>query len=152
MKTTKLLSGVVSILIFLAFTLGYAEEKKAYVPKDDEEIYGTWANTDYGVGFRGVKLVISPDGKFTEYGTETSTRPTLSGTFNITKKWTDSNGENIWYKATFDAEQVQTIYYHIIRISESGTVMEYEYSSIDYPTKIDPNDLESQNYTIRYRQ
>jgi len=31
MKTTKLILGVLSILVVLAFTLSYAEEEKAYV-------------------------------------------------------------------------------------------------------------------------
>jgi hypothetical protein len=152
MKTTKLILGVVSILVVLAFTLSYAEEEKAYVPKDDEEIYGTWVNADYSVGTSGVRLVIGSDGKFAEYGTETSTRPEWSGTFNLTEKWTDSSGESIWYKAVFSVDQTQTIYYFLIRISDSGTVIESEFRSITYPTKIDPNDLRSTNYTIRYRQ
>jgi hypothetical protein len=38
MKTTKLILGVVSILIVLAFTVSFAGEEKAYVPKEDEGI------------------------------------------------------------------------------------------------------------------
>ena len=145
MKTTKLISGVVSILVLLAFTLGYAEEEKAYVPKDDEEIYGTWVNTEYDWLSRAQKLIMYPDGRVEYFPKESDTSPTFAGTFTIIDKWTDSE-ESIWYKLHFRGDWFR---YELDKISNSGTTWEYVSNPAYYPVEIDPT---HPNYGIHYRK
>ena len=145
MKTTKLISGVVSILVLLAFTLGYAEEKKAYVPKHDEEVYGPWVNTDYPGGWQQCQKVINYPEQFELFNKPTDKTPAYRGPYTIIDKWTDSEG-NIWYKSR--ALCAYGIYL-LQKISSSGSIYEYVSSDSDYPTEIDTND---RTYHIYYRK
>jgi hypothetical protein len=150
MKTTKLISGVVSILVVLAFTLGYAEEKKAYVPKDDEELYGTWVNEDYSGGLFGMrKRSIHPDRTWEVFNFATDTTSGWRGTVTITDKWTDSEG-NIWYKTYLERADREGIEdYRLCKISSSGSAYEYVTSHVDYPTEMDSGHY---TYRIYYRK
>lgn len=143
MKTTKLVLGVLSVLVVLAFTLSYAEEEKAYVPKDDEELYGTWVNEDYSGGLYGAqKITIHPDGTYETFMKATDTTlESWKDTFTIIDKWTDSEG-SIWYK--IHCEGASGPAYSLARISSSGSVYEEVSSHGDYPTEMD-----SGHYTYR---
>jgi len=149
MKNMKLISGVVSILIVLAFTLGYAEEEKAYVPKDDEELYGTWVNEDYSGGLSGSqKRSINPDGTCEIFMKVTDTTlESWKGRFTIIDKWTDSQG-SIWYKIHYEITSGPTDY-SLARISSSGSVYEEVNSKADYPTEMDTGHY---TYRIYYRK
>jgi hypothetical protein len=146
MKTTKLISGVVSILVLLAFTLSYAEEEKAYIPKDDEEIYGTGVNTDYSLA-QMQKMIVKPIEiiRFSSATDESSYQYML--TFTIIDKWTDSEG-NIWYR-TENKDTFGLVYYVLYKVSSSGSILEYVWSHYEYPTEIDPNHVE---YRIFHRK
>lgn len=156
MKNTKLSLSVLSILIVLAFTLSYAEEEKGYVPKENEEIYGTWVNEN----MRCKKFILKPDGTWAEYNEVSDTEPAksgsylLSGTFVIEDRWTDSEG-NIWYKRKWwlGAKEIRhdsyPFGYSLVRISDSGKIGEFHWAYGDYPDEIDP---EAPNYFIYYRK
>ena len=77
-----------SILILLLSVVGYAQEK--YVPKDNEELYGTWANEKMQF-----QKPMNFKGGFKDYVRIEDATPMGVGIENITKKWTDSEG-NIW--------------------------------------------------------
>ncbi len=66
-----------------------------YVPKANEEIYGTWIND----GIRYQKLVVFAGG-VKEYFNAADAEPDMVTTEQISAKWKDGDG-NIWYK-TFD--------------------------------------------------
>ena len=66
-----------------------------YVPKANEEIYGTWINE----GIRYQKLVLSA-GADKEYFNVADAEPDMQATEQISTKWIDGDG-NIWYK-TFE--------------------------------------------------
>ena len=48
MKTRNLILSVILIFAVLVLLISCAPGKKAYVAKENEEIYGTWVNTEYG--------------------------------------------------------------------------------------------------------
>ena len=55
----------VLVLIMLTSVWGFAQDK--YVPKDNEELYGTWTNSKYGVlPMTWQKIVVTADG-YKEY-------------------------------------------------------------------------------------
>ena len=146
MKRTKVILSVVSILVVLTLTVSYAEQKKGYVPKDDEEIYGTWVNTDYSLG-RMQKMIVKPSEiiRFSSATDESSYQYML--TFTIIDKWTDSEG-NIWYR-TENKDTLGIVYSVLDKISSSGSILEYVWSHYEYPTEIDPNHVE---YRIYHRK
>jgi hypothetical protein len=150
MKTTKLISGVVSILIVLGFTLSYAEEEKAYVATETEEYYGTWVNPEYkpkAFGGFPVKRVYNSDGTWEIYYLEEMTTPTWRGFYTIIDKWTDSEG-SVWYKVASETRGGAYKDKHLVKISNSGNTYESA-ESYDYPAEIDPT---HPNYRIYYRK
>jgi hypothetical protein len=119
------------ILIFLFFLGSCGTVKKAYVAKEYEEYYGTWVNTEFND-----RQIINPDGTYEHYYGK-SNKPRWYGTFTITDKWTDSEG-NIWYK-TIVVNQIGVSRYVLNRINKSRGVWEYVYFSNDYPNELNPN-------------
>lgn len=119
-----------------------------YVPKENEEIYGTWVNTDNSGGYtEEQKIVIAPGGcKF--YGMAAFEIHSGNDMHTIVEKWVDSEG-NIWYKRHIDTSYGEWI--ELDKISDNGTTLEYVISFITsrLPTKIDPN---HKDYRIYYRQ
>jgi hypothetical protein len=147
MKTTKLISGVVSILVLLVFAVSFAEEQKGYVPKEDEEIYGTWVNTDYSGGTdRFQKYVHHSDGRVEVFSFARGTAPSYEAKRQLTRKWADSEG-NVWYEATW--ERLFWGGYELIRISKDGDTLESIYDLGNYSTEIDPSHV---NYYIYHRE
>jgi hypothetical protein len=149
MKARTLASILILVLAILIIVGNCATGKKVYVAKEDEEIYGTWVNTDYNYTGRWAKGVFHPDGTFVTYQADSSITPYYFGTFTITEKWTDSEG-NIWYKI-ISIDQIYTIYYELHKISNNEMTWEYVWSNSDYPKEIDPDDTTS-NRKIYYRQ
>jgi hypothetical protein len=120
-----------------------------YIPKPNEELYGTWIN-EKAVPQRVVIFA----GGFKQYYQIADTVPTYSeGTLEIENKWQDAQG-NIWYKSLATdlpgGEKFQTL----VKISKSATVYErvyaevFEFSPKNYPTRIDPK---SGTYDIFFR-
>lgn len=123
-----LILGVVSILLLLAFTLSYAEEKKAYTPKDDEEIYGTWVNTDYSLA-QLQKMSVKPSEIIRSASATDESSYQYMLTFTIIDKWTDSEG-NICYK-TENKDTYGLFYYVLYKISSSASTLEYVWSHFE---------------------
>jgi hypothetical protein len=103
---------------------------------------------------------MSPDGTFGDYASSSATAPFRKGTAQISKKWTDPDG-NVWYQ-TYDkftlcpipGLKTQTLW----KINESGTTAEFQWivahdfnpaaNPDGYPTQLDPS---SHNYLIYSR-
>jgi hypothetical protein len=135
-------------LAVVAFILAGCAKGK-YVPKPNEELYGTWTNEEMS----HQKTVNHPDGKFEDYFSVSDTTPFRGGTTEIVKKWTDSEG-NVWYN-TCDTFTTGSVKGHKVqnlwKISKSGTVAEFVWSEVGqfdpskFPTTIDPK---GNNYFI----
>ena len=135
----KSLLALAFIVTIVAFSGNAVAEEKAYVPTQDEELFGTWVNPDYNTESEPAKTVLNPDGTSLSYGTEDSTlgRP---GKFSITDKWSDSEG-NVWYKYsyTFKMGGYSETRYQLVRISNSGKTRESVYSRAECPKELDSN-------------
>ena len=129
----KSLSALAFILTVVAFSGNAVAEEKAYVPKQNEELFGTWVNPDYK-GLPHQKVVVHPDGRFERFTQQWFKEPTTKFSYKITDKWTDSEG-NIRYKVRLSSPIYA--YYNLCRISSSGKTMEYVLDRTDYPTEID---------------
>jgi hypothetical protein len=152
MKTGMTVLGATVILLSLILLGGCATGK--YVPKPNEEIYGTWINEKMSAQ----KYVVTPDG-WKQYLKITDTHPYSEGAWAIASKWTDKEG-NIWYKsfgAIAAGPYAGFKHSWLHKFSKSATVWESVWSSPTneqeaatptYPTKIDPN---SSEYNIYYR-
>ena len=137
--------SLILALIFSLLLIGCASQQ--YVPKEDEELYGTWVNTDYsGAYFEEQKIVIYAD-KIEKHSLASIDIPPEKGKHTIIDKWTDSEG-NILYKRK--AEGVY-MWFELDKISRDGTTLEVVYSFVfdKYPTEIDPN---HKDYRIYHRQ
>jgi hypothetical protein len=142
MKSLLALAFIVAIVVFLGNAVA---EEKAYVPKDNEELYGTWVNPDCK-GFPHQKLVIHPDGKIGLFSQQWINEPTFTQSYKIKDKWTDSEG-NICYKVQASHPNFES--YQLHRISNSGKTMEFMRLRTDYATEIDPDKL---GYRVYHRQ
>ena len=143
-----------TILALLAFnrSQSYASDKKTYVAKENEELYGSWVNEDYNGSSRYAIFEWKADGTFIVHRKTTDEIPFEDGTYTITDKWTESNGD-IWYKTTWDIYYFGRSGYMLICISNSGSTLESANSFSDYPTQIDPSNKNYQTYMgIRYRK
>ena len=108
-----------------------------------EELYGIWKNEDYNttdlvLQGRYAKLVFNQDGTLAIYNSTTAKTMWLMGPFEITEKWTDTDG-NICYKlsSTLKGAFSTEPYYWTVSISNSGKTLEYGFSSSDYPNEKD---------------
>jgi hypothetical protein len=137
----------------LACLRSFGDDKEKYgfyVPKKDEEIYGTWVNMTYPGDSRQYpqKIVLHYWGEWEEY--RDATQDTfLSGTFVLVDRWTDSEG-NIWYKDYVWARNGLHPNFELDKISKDGTVWEYVFASHDFPTA---DNMNSKNpyYRVYYR-
>jgi hypothetical protein len=123
----------------------FACHSQKYSAKPDEELYGTWINPK----FTPQKVINSADG-FMDYILGSDTKPFEQGTEQIESKWADKDGV-IWYKAvgtyTIGGEHPGLKFQQLIKISGSGKVLEsalspvLDFSSKNYPTKLDPTNI-----------
>jgi hypothetical protein len=148
MTIRRIFLAVLGSLLCL-FLLGGCGQGK-YVPKANEEIYGTWINEK-----TGAKIVLSPDGSFGDYSLSSATTPHRGGKYKISRKWTDSEG-SVYYEVfstfTFDKAKwdIGTTLRNLEKVSKPGTVLEWNwvYATSDVPKAIDPK---GNNYLIYYR-
>jgi len=148
MKTGRLIVCLILTLAVLVFVGGSAAEKEPFVPGEDEEIYGTWVNTDYrGVHEKVQKRINYPDGRFEMFRYLTSTHPYNWGTYTFEDKWTGPEG-NVWYKR-YCEQHTGVKDYTLDKISNSGRTWEFVSTHEDYPTEMDPNYW---SYCIYYRE
>ena len=143
---------LVSLLLLIAG--GCITGKKAHVATDHEELYGTWVNKEYDKRSINAKWVLKPDGALEGYTTSNSKKIKETGEFIITDKWTDSEG-NIWYKYMKNTLEIGAIknphtYYFLLKIHKDLDIAEELWSSIDYPTEFDPDNVRH-NYLVYYR-
>ena len=142
----KILSTIILSAVLGVFTGNIFAQDTAFVLKENEVYYGTWVNMDYQPNAHPRQKIINFPGEWATYGSAESETTTETGTYKITDKWTDSEG-NIWYKCevSFSFQKA----YELDKISNSGKTWEFVFSYSKYPTKIDPGDAE---YHIYHRK
>ncbi len=154
MKTKTVIVVLILIMAVLIIAGSCATEKKAYVAKDNEELYGTWVNKDYNIGTYKAKRIFNADSTHQCYAVDDSNNVIAKGDLVISDKWSDSEG-NIWYKFIFPEWTHGSItgntLYYLAKISDSGKILETVASGIDYPTELGP-DVLLYTYNINYRQ
>ena len=124
-----------------------------------DDIWGTWLTTEKPKGDSlhvSQKRVFSSEGKIKFYRYESSQSPEFVGTYTITEKWTDSEGNN-WYKLKATGTSIRygdkAGWFLLARISDSGKTLEYVYHPSDYHKKLDPNHPSYHpSYRIIYRK
>jgi len=90
------------------------------------------------------KIIYNFDGTTTQYTQADSDKPAFKSKYLVTGKWTDSEG-NIMYKTHWVGNWREEGY-SLIKISNSGSILEYVSNVRDYPNKIDPNHVKYGKY------
>jgi len=121
--------------------------EKAYVPKDNEELYGTWVNMDYKTGVPPQKLTHKSDGTIGSSIYAESRVLMWDTKLQITDKWKDPEG-NIWYKGHWVANSGEEGY-SLYKISNSGKTCEFVFNNNECPKKIT---TVHNNYRVYFRK
>ena len=132
MKIRSVITVAILTVCFVAVLSGCATTKKAYVPGEDEELYGIWYNEE-----NDEVITYRPDGHFEDFFFRKSNFPRWYGTFTITEKWVDREG-NVWYR-TIVENQIGVTRYVLNKIGDSGAILENIFFSNNYPDELDPN-------------
>ena len=152
---TRMWASIMTLVLAVLIINSCATSKKAYIPQDNEELYGTWVNPEYDEKGIMAKWVLKPDGTFDAYSKSNSNRVFEVGTFSIAAKWSDSNGNVCYkyYKTNMDTGATKNPfrYYFLVKIHKDGNKIEELWSSTDYPTEFDPDNLRY-NLWVFYRQ
>ena len=119
-----------------------------------ERFCGTWANEDYepepGTSKpMFARVIINPDGTMLAYQNLYETGSTLPATYTVEKRWSNSGGDS-FYHVNVHLPMLEGTRYELWRIDKYNSVWEVQWSNIDYPEEIDPEDLRS-SYHIHYR-
>ena len=161
------------ILVLLVILFPMMSAAQQYVPKENEEIYGTWVNVDYKASRQtqrtrleflmtedvseliGIKKVIFyPGGKCQLFPTTLNTAP-REVEYAIASKWTDSDGSILYKQAwvhyfEYDGKlHEKDRNFTTIKVNASKQTIEFVFADADYPTEVDP---EHSKYRIYYRQ
>ena len=128
------------ITIFCLALVFYAGETLA----ESDEICCTWVNSKYVSGDHPQKLIFAFDGTFATYNTTTTIEALQRGTFQIVKKWKDSD-ENIWYQIKMH-DPIAGMKYKLAKISKGRDKLEFVCKLDKFPAEIDKNSVDYCNY------
>ena len=148
MKTRTLVLILILVLAVLVIAGSCATGNKVYIATKNEELYGTWVNTDYEGTRHNQKWTFYKWGYIEGFYMIADQRPGAWGTFFIVDKWTDPEG-NIWYKDHERYRNSMSVRFYLIKINNNKGVMEAVWSYNDFPSQLDPKNV---NYVIYYRQ
>ena len=146
MKTITLI--LAAILILGVPTVFAEDERKEISVEEAMKAYcQTWVNNDYAGTMCEVVRIPTPDGTVVGLSKEGADPnfPRYKRHFTITEAWTDHEG-NILFKLPGKPVSWPS---EMVKISNSGTVLETVYSYTDPPDEIDPS---SDRYRIWYRK
>jgi hypothetical protein len=156
-KTKALVQVAVFLVVVLAGIGCYASDKEKYgfyVPKPNEEIYGTWVNKEYSGTLLAhyQKWVFRFWGYAEQYNNIADNVSVFQNTFFLVDKWSDSEG-NICYKVYIQEGSYKYGWFAFVKISMGGTVFEYTDAAypLMWPTEADLNP-DNPKYRIYYRQ
>jgi hypothetical protein len=149
----SLLALAISATLIFSVVNALAGEK-SYVATDNEELYGTWVNTNYSAEkgwthtLHTQRIVFSDDWTFERFTWADRDVSEWKDWYKITDKWIDSEG-NVWYRVHW--QYFYWEHYGLFKISDSGKKCEFVTDPIEYgyPKKIDPKTI---SYRIYYRK
>jgi hypothetical protein len=129
---------VIFMCILFALMIGCASTPIA--GKDQEPIFGTWANNEYMSGYWVWRFIYQPNGQVLTWSNgKLADQPNnYEGRFTIDKKWVDSEG-NTWYRSAEKvciapySEGKAIKEYGLIKVRVAGSVLEGEWSTVDFP-------------------
>ena len=146
MKTRTLVSILILVLAVLIIAGSCATQKQAHIPKLNEELYGTWINTDYDEQ----KFIHYDWGYYELFFLVTDQTANIRGTFYIMDKWVGSDG-NLWYKVTGQFKGTPNMRFYLVKINENEGTREEVWDYKDFPSESDLTP-EHVQYDIWYRQ
>ena len=119
-----------------------------------ERFCGTWANEGYEPTSEEptkpyAKWIINPDGTIVGYRYLVQTGPTALALYTVEKRQKDADG-NSFYHVKFYSVLTSVTQFELWKIDKYTSVLETDFSTIDYPEAIDPKDKHSV-YHIYYR-
>lgn len=113
MQAKALASILILIVLSLIFTGSIASGQDSYMVKEDEELFGTWINTEYDETLLMSKVVIEPDGSWDEYKMSFGDEKYFKCEYTVREKWTDSDG-NTLYKIIIKSIGSDYVPYYVI--------------------------------------
>ena len=151
MKTSLFISTMIIVITVLIIAGSFATGQDAYMVKEDEELFGTWINTEYDETLLMSKVVIEPDGSWDEYKMSSGDEKYFKCEYTVKEKWTDSDGNTLYKIIIKSIGSDYVPYYVISKINKTGDVYEDLVSNLDMPEEFDPDDM-LLHYRIYYRQ
>ena len=113
---------------------------------DTDEICFTWSNLRYFDGNFPQKIEFNYDGTYATYKYFNNLDIFSRGTYQITKKWSDSEGY-IWYKIIMhDLKKGKR--YKLARVDKNGRKLEFICKKDNYPSKLNSDE---NGYSIYWR-
>ena len=113
---------------------------------DTDIIFSLWSNRGYYDNNLPQKIEFNYDGTYATYKYFIDVDTNSRGTYQITKKWSDSKG-NIWYQIIITDLKMGKIY-QLIRVDSNGGKLEFNSDKYNYPSKLDPDE---KGYCIYWR-
>ena len=108
---------------------------------ESDEICCTWFNLKHIEGKFPQKIMFHYDGTYATYKEMTSPKAFSRGTFQVTKKWSDSNGDT-WYEIIKEDSKVGK-QFQLTKVSQNGRKLELVCGEEKFPNEID---CKSDNY------
>jgi poly-D-alanine transfer protein DltD len=152
--TSRSVLAISFVLLALMLLGGYSFAQN-YVPKPNEECYGTWIN-DKSINQGHIqKKICSADGN-KDFLEVDGSSPLFEDEQHIYSKWIDPD-KNIWYKTYGTVRKgayLGTKWQELDKLSKGATVWEYvfvivsQFDASYYPAKVDPKDT---YYRVFYR-
>ena len=109
-----------------------------------DEICCTWFNLKHVEGKFPQKIMFHYDGTYATYKEMVSSNTLSRGTFQVTKKWSDSNGD-IWYKIIKE-DSIKGKQFQLTKVSQNGRKLEFVCSKDNFPNEINSNSDSYCNY------
>ena len=154
-----LLRNAVAVLVVFACclvpVLAVSGRARASGLPADDPFFGTWV-VDEGANLRGLynnwKTVITADGHYFEYLTDSDVTPMNEGWFTVEKAWVETGAH--WYNVravswAYPGRAGKTERMVLVRISADGNAREFVWTQNDYPETISSL---GPGYRIMYRQ
>jgi hypothetical protein len=113
---------------------------------ESDNLFNMWSNLRYLDGNFPQKIEFNYDGTYATYKYSSSMDVTSRGTYQITKKWSDSKGY-IWYQIII-SDLREGKRYQLARVDKKGRKLEFVYSIDSYPPKLNPDEI---GYCIYWR-
>lgn len=129
------------IIIAICFSLVFYAAASL---SESDEICSTWFNMRYIKGQFPQKIMFHYDGTYATYLKMNSSKAFSRGMFQVTKKWTDSEGY-IWYQIIMN-DPKQGKKYKLAKVSQNGRKLEFVCNKKEYPSELNVNESGYCNY------